>query len=204
MTVPLEAESILASKQSDPSAAFEPTPLETAMDRKGRARMGAFGLVLVAAATAAATSGPAAGDAEAIATLIAIDSSEIIHADMAMTKKLSDPVLAFVQDIRGQHADDAEEIGDVAEDLNIHPAISPAVRALQTECDDLVRKLDEFDGSDFEKAYLASMISGHTNALATINRLTQMDLSDDVKDHLKEARDRATKHLAKAKSFRIG
>lgn len=175
------------------------------MQRKARDRMGAFALVLIAAATAAAKElRPAEGDAEAIAIMIAIDSTEIIHADMAMTKKLRDPVLAFVQDIRGEHADDAEEIADIAEDLNVHPGSFPSVRALHVECDDLVRKLDEFDGEQFEKEYLGSAITSHTNALATIDRLTRMDLSDDVKDHLKEMRERAAKHLAKAKALRNG
>lgn len=171
------------------------------MRNKAKARVAALGLVLVAAA-AAASEGPSSGDAEAVATIIAIDSGVIIHADLAMTKTLTDPTLAYVQDIRGDHADDADDIADVAKELGIDAASSASVRSLETEVDELVRKLDELNGIVFEKAYLDAMATCHTNALATIDRLTRLDLSKDVRDHLKDMREHAQKHLSKAKALR--
>lgn len=175
------------------------------MHKKAKARVAALGLVLVAAATAAAAGlGAGPGDAEAFATIIAIDSVGIVHADLAMTKKLSDPVLAFVQDIRGDFADDADDIADIAKDLGVDAASTPGVRALESEGDETVRKLDELDGAEFEKAYLTAMISGHTNALATMDRLTRLDLSDGVKAHLREMREHFEKHLIRGKALRNG
>ena len=175
------------------------------MRNKARARVGAFGLVLAAAATAAAaTHGASPGDAEAVATLMVIDSGVIIHADLAMTKKVSDPILAYVQDMRGDHADMADDIADIASDLNLPHATSQSVRALETEADELVRTLDELDGPQFEKAYVDAMVKCHTNALATFDRLARMDLSDGVKAHIRETREHAQKHLVKAKTLRIG
>jgi putative membrane protein len=175
------------------------------MHSKAKARWGALGLVLAAAATAAAANhGPSSGDAEAIATIIAIDSAEIVHADLAMTRKLTDPVLAYVQDIRGDHADDAEEIAAEAEDLGVYPSSSDSVRSLETEADETVRTLDELDGASFEGAYLDGTIKCHSNALTRIDRLTRMDLSDGVKAHLKDMRENTMKHLDRAKALRNG
>ena len=175
------------------------------MHKKAKARFGALGLVLAAAATAAASGlGAAPGDAEAVATIMAIDSTGIIHADLAMTKKLSDPVLAFVQDIRGNFADGADDIADIADELGVDGASTPSVRALEVEGDETVRKLDELDGVEFEKAYLASTISSHTNALATLDRLMRLELSEGVKGHIKEMREHFEKHLVKAKVLRNG
>jgi predicted outer membrane protein len=174
------------------------------MGNESKAQLATVGLVLMAAVTVAATRGASPGDAEAIATIMAIDSAEIIHADLAMTKQLSDPVLAYVQDIRGDYADDADDIADIARDIGVEKAWSPDIRTLETEADEMVRKLDELEGPGFEKAYLDATISCQTKALAAIDRLTRMDLSEGVKAHLKDMREHVQKHLGKARALRNG
>jgi len=58
------------------------------------------------------------------------------------------------------------------------------------------------NGEQFERAYLAAMVKGHTDVLGTIdNELLKAVKNEPLKKHLTETRGHVAAHLEKAKQL---
>jgi predicted outer membrane protein len=167
------------------------------------ASLAALAAVLVAAAPGA--NAPAPGDAEAIAFAITVDSGELMMADLAISKKVSSGVMEYVTDLKEDHKEHLADIMSVATKGNTTPMKSPAIDSLKKKTMDAHHKLMSMNGTDFEKAFLDEMITGHTEVLEKLEKkILTMELSAPVKDEMEDLRKGVQEHLGKAKALRIG
>lgn len=175
------------------------------MRKDAKTGLAAVSIILAVAATAAFSPKPAPGDADAIAFAIAVDSGEMMIADLALSKKASAAISAYAKDVREDHEHDLKDIMQTATKVNVVPARSGLIDTLQMNMKETFTKLSALDGKDFDTVFLDEMIMGHTKALDMINnRFLQSDLSSDVKDEITDMKKDVEEHLAKAKTLKNG
>ena len=82
------------------------------------------------------------------------------------------------------------------------PLDTAAVDKLKVKGAGKLAALVLLDGGKFERAYLAAMVKGHTEALNLIDsQLIKSSKNDTLKEHLTETRTHITAHLEKAKQL---
>jgi predicted outer membrane protein len=150
------------------------------------------------AASPAAT--PATDDALALGLLAAVDDHEIQAAQQAMSKKVSAPVMDYARMMEKQHTDNLVEtkaLGALAD--------TPEVQAMKEKAASDLAELGKKSGKDYESAYVAAMVSGHTEALALIDgRLLALASPGPVRDHFSKTREHVAMHLEAAQKLQAG
>jgi len=145
------------------------------------------------------------GDAEILATVVAVDLNEVLAAMQAGTKKISQPVLDYAKSIHEGHGMNMEKGLKLGGQIGVTPAITPAVNDLQVKGAGNLAAIVPLDGDAFEKAYLELMVKGHTEVLGMIDgKLLQGAQNAELKKHLTESRASVAAHLDKAKSLQGG
>ena len=164
----------------------------------------ALALALVAAA------GPllaqqSQGDAEILALLIAVNENEVHAAMVAEQKastadqpKLSQPVLDFAKMLHVQHAKGAQDTKELATKIGVKTAETPAVEEARNQGKELKDKLMALNGQEFEKLFVAAMVSGHREVLQKVDSWMKTAQNDAVKKHLAATRERVAMHLKEA------
>ena len=142
------------------------------------------------------------GDAEILATVVAVDLNEVLAAMQAGTKKIGQPVLDYAKSIHEGHGMNMEKGLKLGGQIGLTPAITPAVNELQVKGAGALASIVPLDGNEFEKAYLEMMVKGHTDVLGMIDgKLLQGAQNPELKKHLTESRASVAAHLEKAKSL---
>lgn len=159
----------------------------------------------VRAAEAKDMSGDKAVEAEILATVLAVDMGEILAASQAKMKKISEPVLEYAKMIHTEHGMHMEKTMMLGKKMDVTPTITDSVDKLQQKGAGELAKLVPLDGKEFEQAYVAAMIKGHTEVLAMIDdKLLTATENDTLKDHLTKTRAAIAGHLEKAKALQSG
>ena len=144
-----------------------------------------------------------AGDAEVLATLLAVDMNEVNAAAQAQTKKISQPVMAYAKMLHKEHGMHIEKTMKLGQQIGVQPVNTKNVEKLQMKGAGELAAIVPMDGKEFETAYLAAMVKDHTQVLAMIDgQLSKMAQNDAVKQHLMETRGHIAAHLEKAKGLR--
>lgn len=153
-----------------------------------------------AADMAASPGDPAAAtadDALALGLLSSVNKHEIAAAKQAESKKVSAPVMEYAKMMDTQHSENetkTEALGTLAN--------TDEVQAKKAKGEQELAELDKKSGKDYETAYVAAMVKGHTEALALIDaRLIPLASSEPVKQHLAETREHVAMHLEAAKKL---
>ncbi len=152
-----------------------------------------------------ASAGDKTGDAEILATVLTIDKGQILAASQAQMKKISAPVLEYAKMLHTEHGLHMEKTMMLGKEMDVTPVITDSVDKLQQQGAGGLAKLVPLDGKEFEQAYVAAMVKGHTEALAMIDDklLTATD-NDKLKDHLTKTRAALAAHLEKVKALQSG
>ena len=140
---------------------------------------------------------PGSDDALALGLLSVVDDQEIQAAQQAIAKPVTGAVLEYARMMEKQHTDNliqTKALGPVGD--------SPEVQAMKEQGASELAELGTQVGKEYEAAYLAAMISDHTQALALIDgRLLSLASSGAVRDHLNRTREHVAKHLEDAQKL---
>jgi putative membrane protein len=161
---------------------------------------------LVAAVTAALMFGPAsaqtAPDAEALATLMAVNDHEIKTAELAIDKKVSGPVLDYAKMMDDEHSKNQEQTRQLSQSAGVSPMESDKVAALKSKTKAERDRLAKLEGAEFEAAYVDAMVKDHTEVLGKLDKeLLPKAANPAVAAHLKTTREHVAMHLEKAKAL---
>ena len=142
------------------------------------------------------------GDAVILATVIAINLNEVLAAAEAQNKKISQPTLAYAKMLHEEHGKNMVKTIKLGQEIGVTPLDTAAVDKLKVKGAGGLAALVLLDGGKFERAYLAAMVKGHTEALNLIDsQLVKSAKNDTLKEHLTETRTHITAHLEKAKQL---
>lgn len=158
-----------------------------------------------AAVAGAQAGGKMSGDAEVLASVIAIDLNEILAAGEAGKKKMSQPALDYARMLHEAHGMNLDKTMKLGQQLGMTPVITPSVEKVQKKGAGDLAAIVMLDGPAFERAYLAAMIQGHTEAIAMIDgKLMKMTSNDMLRQHLTSTRGHVAEHLEKARGLQSG
>jgi putative membrane protein len=143
--------------------------------------------------------GKMGGDGEIIAFLIAANEHEVAAANDASQKKSDPKVGDFAQMMNKDHSQNLEETRKLSDSQNIQPSDTPAITKMKAEGQAEMTKLSSLQGANFDKAYMAAMVKGHTDVLNHIDRYMKTATNPQLQSHLKATRDAVANHLAEAK-----
>lgn len=149
-----------------------------------------------------AAGGDKMGDAEILATVVAIDLNEILAAAQAQMKKISPPVMEYAKMLHEAHGMNMDKTLKLGQQISVTPVITPKVEKLQVKGAGELADIVLLNGEQFERAYLAAMVKGHTEALSTIDtQLLKTAKNEVLKKHLTETRGHVAAHLEKAQQL---
>ena len=201
-TVALQFEPMKTPADADkPSIAGAPKRANPEPDGEVK---GATALEPIAAgpSTKVKASKPAGPDAEILGVLMAVNTNEVVAAMEAAKKKLSEPIAEYAKMLHVEHGKNAADTMKVGQKIEMAPLETEKTNALRVKAAGELAALVPLDDDAFGKAYLAAMVKGHTEVLATIdNDLLKNADSEAVKKHLAATREHVAMHLAHAKKL---
>jgi putative membrane protein len=140
--------------------------------------------------------------ADALPLVMAIDQHEIDAAQLAKTKATRSDVKAYAAMLEKDHRDNLTQAQALPGATPAPATDSGAVADQKRKGQESLDSLRATDGAAFDAAYLDAMVSGHTDALSTLdNTLIPGATDDKVRDFLGKTREAVQKHLDKAKAL---
>lgn len=145
-------------------------------------------------------------DAKALATVVAIDSVQLLANDLAMKKTLSPKVLEFTKDAKEEHTENIGAVKEVAKEVNVMlPAQAPVADSLKREAEQTRQELADLQGEAFERAFVNTRIESYTKAISTIDgSLMALNVSPAVKEQLAKTRSHLAESLERARQLQAG
>jgi len=139
------------------------------------------------------------GDAEALATLIALDENEVLASAEVLKRQLKPTVKEYALMLQKAHGKNAVASMKLGGDINVTPIESPTVDELRVKGAGNLAALIPLEGEEFEKTYIVAMISGHKEVLKMIDtELSEKVKNKDLKNHIFETRAHVASHLEQA------
>ncbi|RPE76914.1 DUF4142 domain-containing protein [Vulcaniibacterium tengchongense] len=138
---------------------------------------------------------------ESLGLVQAVDEHEIAAAEQARTKNPSQPVLEYANMLHGEHSKHLQAGRDLARQISVDPATTPAVAAQRDKGQAELRRLADLNGKAYEDAYVDAMVKGHTEALAMLDAKLPTVTDDRLKQFLTETRAAIAKHLDHGKQL---
>lgn len=177
--------------------------LAACQDRDDRAG-GAMDSPAVDGADMAPQSPPAATGADAtveergaLGVLNAINAHEIAAAEQALSKGVSGDVADYARMMQTSHAQNREQTTALGADDD-HARAQAQRDKGQAER----QALDGREGDDYARAYIDAMVTGHAQALETLdNELIPAATTPAVRDHLAATRSTVAAHLQQARAL---
>ena len=173
----------------------------------------AFAAMLFAAAGTLATHarandknahGKYGNDGEILAQLVAIDENEVHAAQLAEKKDVEGPVESYARMIREDHGKNINDTEKLADKLNIDLKKGDPVDSIHTQGEQMLDRLDDVSGGEFERSFLSEMVNGHREALDKLDDFIRMAQNPEVKAHLQATRERVAFHLKEAERLQAG
>ncbi|HEX5012236.1 MAG TPA: DUF4142 domain-containing protein [Planctomycetota bacterium] len=142
------------------------------------------------------------GDAEVLATLVAVDENEIALAEQARDEAGDVAVLGYADMLHTEHTQHLEATRDLAKTIGVEPALTPEVSDLRQKGDEERETLGHAEGADYDRKYVDAMVKGHQDVLDLIDEhLVAKVSSPALKDHLEETRRHVAHHLERAQEL---
>lgn len=159
-------------------------------------------LAALAALSATARAADDSGDAEAIATLTAVNGHEIKSAELARGKDVSEAVARYAKMMEDEHGANQKQTDQIASTAGVTPAETDKVKALKTKTEAERDKLGNLQGAAFESAYVDAMVKDHAEVLAKIDKeLLPNATNAAVIEHLRKTREHVAHHLEEARQL---
>ncbi|HVH34019.1 MAG TPA: DUF4142 domain-containing protein [Tahibacter sp.] len=146
---------------------------------------------------------PAAGDAEALSTLVVVNKHEIAAAELAQSKEVDAATRDYAKMLEHDHRANLEKVENLSKLTKTPIAESPDAAELKRKAAADRDALAKLDGKAFQNAYLDAMVKGHAEMLSKIDdKLLPGSTDAAVQQHLRSTRESVSRHLAKAKELR--
>lgn len=146
---------------------------------------------------------PAAGDAEALSTLVVVNKHEIAAAELAQSKEVDAATRDYAKMLEHDHRANLEKVENLSKLTKTPIAESPDVAELKRKAAADRDALAKLDGKAFQNAYLDAMVKGHAEVLSKIDdKLLPGSTDAAVQQHLRSTRESVSRHLAQAKELR--
>ncbi|MBA2711027.1 MAG: DUF4142 domain-containing protein [Tatlockia sp.] len=141
-------------------------------------------------------------DARVLAAVMAIDKNEISASALAQKKAVNPEVRNFATYLYTQHTQDLQMVQGISQRLNVVPAKGEVARMLHAKGHHTMVKLRHLNNAKFDRAYIAEMVKGHSEALHVIdNKLMPVAINPLVKRELVTLRGHVVMHLQKAQAI---
>ena len=135
------------------------------------------------------------GDAEILAWLIALNENEVGAATIAEQKAATAPVVVYAKMLHEQHAKGIEDTKALASKIGIAPVETAAVGELRAKGKQGQGKLTPLAGNQFEREFLAQMVTGHRAAFQKVEEFLKTASHEALKKQLSATRERVAMHL---------
>lgn len=143
------------------------------------------------------------GDAEVLATLVAIDDHEIAAAKKAQDKAKDTAVRSYADMLRTDHERNLEDTRALADRIGVDPHRTAKVIEMRKKNDNERETLADRNGAAYDEAFVKAMVTGHQEVLDLIDdQLLAKAQTPALKDHLKATRKHIQHHLERAKEIR--
>lgn len=137
-----------------------------------------------------------------LATVAAIDKSEIMLGVVATHKKTNSGVMDYAKMMIDMHGSNLTEILEMRNHYHNLALTSPMANKLKSQSMKDMLALGALQGDNFDKAYVDAMVKGHQAALDLIDhQLLQTAKSDAIKKFLTDTRAVVVQHLDDAKKL---
>lgn len=160
---------------------------------------------LLLAAFAAGGVHAAGNDAEALATLTAVNDHEVKSAELARSKGVDGDVAKYAEMMVKEHGANQAQTQQLASSAALTPAETDAVKALKTKSQAERDALSTLSGDAFEAAYVDAMVKDHAEVLAKLDKELIPNAANAanaaVKAHLQKTREHVAHHLEQAKAL---
>lgn len=151
----------------------------------------------------------AAGEPEAtqaekstLATIAAVDGTEILDAILAKNKTANPGVMAFARLMIVQHGANLAHLYGMVKNLNAVPLESDIAKNLHMQNKEGMIQMGSLHGRAFDLAYAKGMVAGHQAGLNLIDqKLMQTATTPEVKKFMVVTRAMVAYHLAQAKKL---
>lgn len=154
-----------------------------------------------AAAPATTTAAKPGNDLGILATIAAIDKSEIIVSVIAINKKVNSDVTDFAKMMVDQHGDNLNQILEMLPSMHANALTSSDAEKIVAQNKKGLIALGALKGDEFAKAYADAMVKGHQGALDLIDHHLKTAQSEQVKKFLTDTRTVVAEHLEHAKKL---
>lgn len=139
-------------------------------------------------------------DEEILAFLIAMDDNVVVAATVVHQKKIGGDIGKLAQTLHEEHGKSQAKTMALGKSMGTTPVDTKAVDNLRVKGAGDLAKIVPLKGAEFERAFVAGMVKGHTEALAMIDgQLLPAAKDKDLQKHLGKVREHVTEHLEKLK-----
>lgn len=152
------------------------------------------------AETSTAQSSISVSEKATLATVEAVDQSEILLSVIALHKSHDMRFTHFAKMMVDEHGNNLAQLLEMAKTST--PLVSPKGIAIAAHGQNTLAKLGGLQGKAFEVAYINEMVAGHQAALDLLNEKLK-DSADlpNIKQFLVDTQQAVQKHLAHAKKL---
>lgn len=142
-------------------------------------------------------------DGEMITIINAVNQNEITISEMMQKRKISLPVMEYVQMLHREHTNNMSIANELLAQLNIPVSGNTMSEEILKHGADELATLSAKNDDDVEIPYLDAMISGHTKVVDMIDGwLTAGVSNEQVKNYLMDTRSHVQMHLEEARKLR--
>jgi len=160
--------------------------------------------VLVATALLALTGcGQKLSDSENVHVLSTANAGEAQMAKLALEKSANPAVKEFAEKMIADHEKLDADTKDLATRENITPSPNKVSENLQKDVNELIAKLREKSGADFDKAFIDANIDAHKKVISEVEKnLIPNAQNPALKQALNDARPKLQQHLDHAEALK--
>lgn len=140
------------------------------------------------------------GDDHILATIIAINKSEVDQANAAADKLTGSGAKEFASDMAKHHAEAVEKLTKLGADQHIVASEGTLTSALKDDSAAVVAKLKaDASGPLYDRTYMQSQVDGHAKALKLLDeKLIPAVKNPELKSTLTSMHEDVARHLSRA------
>lgn len=136
-----------------------------------------------------------------LGAIIVLNRNEISAASLAEKKAVHPAVRQYAAWLYKEHSQNLNSMEKLSHDISVPPESSSLSRTLQQKGQRELAALNRLDKAAFDKAYIAAMVKGHTEAVELLTIKIKQAQNPLVRKQLELTRKHVVHHLQKAKAI---
>lgn len=140
-------------------------------------------------------------DAAILAWLVTLDKNEIAAANIAVKRDVNPSVSKFAHYLIKEHSQNLKQTLTISKRMGVKPITTNQSTELHEQGQQELASLQSLDNKAFQKAYINAMVTGHSNALAKLEKDISTVQNKALKHQLQMTAKHVAHHLAIAKSI---